>query len=54
MQVGTPTQAQPIGLGATNATGWVYGLFELALVLLPIVVAGVMVWWMVRNRQVKK
>jgi hypothetical protein len=43
MQVGTPTPPQPVGT-ATNANGWVYGLFELALVLIPLLLLTMPLW----------
>jgi len=44
MQVGPPQPTEPISLGATNANGWVYGLFELAVVV-GIVLLIALPWW---------
>jgi hypothetical protein len=50
MQVGTPTQTQPISQAATNSNGWVYGLFELAFVVALVLVITLPFWgkWMFR------
>jgi hypothetical protein len=44
MQIGTPAPTQPIGHGATNAHGWVYGLFELAIVLGVVLLVTLPFW----------
>lgn len=44
VQVGTPTQVQPISLGGTNANGWVYGLFELAVVVAVVLLITLPFW----------
>ena len=44
MQIGTPIPAQPGSLGATNANGWVYGLFELAIVVAFVLIVTMPFW----------
>ena len=44
MQPSNPAQAEPISLGATNAYGWIYGLFELAIVVGIILLVTFPIW----------
>jgi hypothetical protein len=50
IQVGIPTQLQPTGIGATNANGWVYGLFEAGVVVAFVLLLTLPLWgkWLFR------
>jgi hypothetical protein len=50
IQVEIPTQLQPTGIAATNANGWVYGLFEVGVVVAFVLWLTLPLWgkWLFR------